>query len=324
MPTLQLLLIIAISVAGISIILSIIDWVFLLSLGGKTASLEHEIEKKSTEFDLIKKDRAHIQERQPDTTMVIESSEQHYDPEPSPASNETIQIIRNVRGVFEPSELPPHSNSLDYPPPSEHDNLPGNQSNAANDFSSVVPQGSDTMEKQPPPNHEPAPPSFSFDQHLTQFDTNQQPFVMPAPPAALQQPKPQENHLEEQPTFAAQDEPEETEGEILDVVGEEHNADLTAAPITLGLYSETTKDADFQQLGKNLSEILNQLRQPKIQINFSGINFIYDNEMDYLEKMYYLIAGRGGSFSLVNCDRELMPLIGSRPLLRSITKQKPS
>lgn len=320
MLTLHLLLIIALSVTGISIILSIIDWVFLLSLSGKTATIEREIEKKSTEFDLIKRDRAHTQERHPDTTMVIESPEQNYGPDLSPASNETIQIIRNVRGVFEPSELPPHSRSLDYTPPSEHDELPLDQTNATDDFSSMVPHTSDTREAQPQPNHEPAPSSFSFDQHLTQFDTNQPPFVMPTPPSALQKPEPMERYNAQQTNFAAQDQSGETEGEILDVVGEEHNPALVAEPITLELYSETTKDADFQQLGENLTEILTQLRQPKIQINFSRINFIYDNEMDYLEKMYYLIAGRGGSFSLVNCDRELMPLIGSRPLLRSITK----
>lgn len=87
---------------------------------------------------------------------------------------------------------------------------------------------------------------------------------------------------------------------------------------TLPLYSDTTKDADFQTLWKNITLILQNNSGAHISIDFSHINFLYDKEMDYLEKMNYLIANQRGRLSLVHCEQELLALIDRKPHLRTI------
>ena len=47
-----------------------------------------------------------------------------------------------------------------------------------------------------------------------------------------------------------------------------------------------------------------------------------EKEMEYLEKMYYLIAEQGGSLAFINCDEELISLLNTNTLLRSIVKNK--
>lgn len=87
---------------------------------------------------------------------------------------------------------------------------------------------------------------------------------------------------------------------------------------TLPLYSDTTKDADFQTLWKNITLILQNNSGAHISIDFSHINFLYDKEMDYLEKMNYLISNQRSRLSLVHCEQELLALIDRKPHLRTI------
>jgi len=115
-----------------------------------------------------------------------------------------------------------------------------------------------------------------------------------------------------------------------DLTGTRHDAEgitelppLTDEPSIFRLFSDASKDADFKILWHNINHVLTHQQTPRITVDFDEIHFIYAKEMEYLEKMYYLIAGQGGSLSFINCDEELTELLNKNTLLRSIVKNKP-
>ena len=277
MPTLDILFIIVISIMVVSIFLSIVDWIYLASLASKTTLLEREVEKKSLEFDAIKKERYTSQSPSEGSASVIESNEQLPGSTfpPLVESGDTIQIVRNVRGNFEQTE--PYTQHIqDYPP------------------------------QQPAFNPTPL--------------LNGAPQEYPAPyETTLQSKRPQElpdNKLQS---------PVETDTFSLPPIEINNPPDITTSQqnsCILKLYSETTRDADFQTLWKEITAQLQTRQHPYIIIDLAGINFMYDKEMDYLEKIKQLLTGQGGSLGFINCDHEILVLFDNRPQLRSIVQQK--
>lgn len=276
-PTLDILFIIVISITAVSVFLSIVDWVYLASLASKTTLLEREVEKKSLEFDAIKKERYAAQNSSEGSASVIESNE------PTPGStlpsvmgsDDTIQIVRNVRGNFEQTE-----------PYIQH----------IQDFS-----------PQPPVFRSPSPSNSAPHEYPDHYETVSQ---------VNRSQKLPDNRL--QPSI-------ETDKFSLPPVGSDNSSDaitMQQHACILKLYSETTKDADFQTLWKEITAQLQTRQNPHIIIDLAGINFMYDKEMDYLEKIKCLLAGRGGSLGFINCDHELLALFDNRPQLRSIVQQK--
>ena len=138
MPTLDTVFIIIISITVLSVILSIVDWIYLSSLASKMTLLEREIEKRSSEFDSLKKEITLNSSPAIGGASVIESNEPFPDNLPTILSNEdTIQIVRNVRGSFHQSTTSPSIESPPLPQDSllateEQDTIPSNYS--------VVPQ----------------------------------------------------------------------------------------------------------------------------------------------------------------------------------------
>lgn len=270
LPSINLIIYICIGVTVLSSISSIFAWIFLSSIGTKLSILEREVDKRSLEFDTLKKENSdNIQIssgasviQDPDqnlqTTSTIEDS----------GMLETIQIFRNVRGTFKDAK----SSSVES---SENTTY---QLNGKNDLNQI----SDNQLQ---------PPSFSPDNK---------------PHSNAIAPMGSSSHSS---IYKKQNIKTGTTG-IKKSAGSER--------IILTLYSNLIKDADFHMLWKNISAILQTNSNPLIAIDFTDINFLYEKEMDYLEKINYLITKQGGSLTLINCDNDLQTLLNRKQPLKSI------
>lgn len=114
---------------------------------------------------------------------------------------------------------------------------------------------------------------------------------------------------------------ENNDADILDVVGDNQTQVFAQEPIVFRLYSDTIKDADFAKLWKLTTEVLSTEFAPNLAIDFTGINFIYDKELGYLEKIAEIISHQNGSLVFYNCDNELASLIMKRPILAPLINQ---
>jgi cell division protein FtsL len=97
------------SVLCISIVFSILIWALQFKLSSRIAALEEKLQKKTLEFDALKKEHASLASSQK-TAPVVEVAEPLEMPLQTQAINEgEIQIMRNVRGTFtvaESEEMP--------------------------------------------------------------------------------------------------------------------------------------------------------------------------------------------------------------------------
>ena len=103
MLTQTTIFIILFSLTGISLIITAGVWIYQHSLSSKINELEHEIEKKAQEFDIIKKEHSTIPHPQPIINFSEEPVAVNSTPDYTPNldMNYQIQIIRNVRGSFQ-------------------------------------------------------------------------------------------------------------------------------------------------------------------------------------------------------------------------------
>jgi len=268
MPSINIALIILISVTALSIALSVAAWFFISAIGSKLTLLERETEKRSQEFDALRKEHqvtshssigASVIE-ETDTAIPTESLHHHTSIEDS------IQIFRNVGGIFEDSQSASHQPAPESLPP-------------------------------------PSPPSPEvIDTSYTEHTVREVPLPPVPPPKGAAYERTGVSH---EP--AVQKTPD-------------HFRDPVAQPIAVKLYSDVTKDADFQSLWQKITSILQNHHSPTISIDLSNINFLYEKEMDYLEKINYLISNQGGSLALVNCEKDLVTLLNRKQQLESIVK----
>ena len=285
MPTLDTLFIIIVSIMAVSLILAIVDWIYLASLASKASILEREVEKKSQEFDALRKDRAAGNSQIQRPMAVIESPEPLVNsPPPDDPGEQTIQIVRNVRGNFEQSSSYAASDS-DQDDVQPHIAAPPDTSIGTLEYQTVQP--------------------FGHDHHT---DTPGTGTPSPSPYPEEEEPPPPPETVTISP-YQEYGEPEES---AMTRSG--------TAPWLLRLYSGATKDADFQLLWKNINEILQSQPSAAITVDLSGINFMYEKEMEYLEKIKYLLTGQGGSILLINCDAELLELFHQHPQLRALVQ----
>ncbi len=218
--------------ALITIFLGISNWSYLSSLSAHITKLEDEIEKKSSEFETLKKERQSqaAAAKQNEFTESPIPSEAQYTHDESPK----IEIVRNVRGGgFENFDVQ-----------SSHQ-----------------------------PAHESATPNI-----FSQPSNNQS-----------------------------------QQGDVLDVVDESSNTTKGADIIELALYSNAKKDTDFSAAWKRLAEILQNNAAPHIALNFANVMFLYDRELQYLEKFKDVILQSGGRMSFINCDAELSAALKNKP-----------
>jgi len=113
MQTLYIIFAASTLVLLISFILSIANLIYLASISSKIASLEDNVEKASLLFDSLKREsNAKKPEQMPessDNTLERFGKQQVYEQETASLDQDeditdSIEIVRNVRGVFQPTE----------------------------------------------------------------------------------------------------------------------------------------------------------------------------------------------------------------------------
>ncbi len=99
----------------------------------------------------------------------------------------------------------------------------------------------------------------------------------------------------------------EIENEVMATISEQPESENHFA--TFRLYSESAKDADFNNLWSNIYSLLQSNIQTEIGIDFTGINYLYDKELAYLLKITKVITSAGSNVHFINCDTELVSII---------------
>ncbi|HEX2959750.1 MAG TPA: hypothetical protein VHO70_23135 [Chitinispirillaceae bacterium] len=101
---------------------------------------------------------------------------------------------------------------------------------------------------------------------------------------------------------------------------EQKNSTPQSQNITLYLYSDVSKDADFNTLWNTLSRYLNSDIIVDVTIDLTGIGFIYENEIRYLDEIVKLVESKQGSVVFTNCSSDVTALMQSHPQLISKVK----
>jgi len=283
MPTMSLLLYFLFAITALSVVFTIIAWFILSSIGAKISILERETEKRSLEFDTLRKEYANnphtstaaaVIEETDTSTQLSTISETV-----SAGLEDTIQIFRNVRSS--------------YKEPENKNSAPQNENMATSEaeFQSI-----NTVSVEQTSEHEDATIEQASQSQSAIYQDNLSAIIPEEPIPSVQT-------ISAAPPSPPLPHPPAVQQEII-----------------VRLYSEATKDADFQTLWKNISIILQQQPQSKISIDLSEINFLYEKEMDYLVKINYLITRQGGSLSLIHCEKDLTSLINRKEHLGSIIK----
>jgi hypothetical protein len=282
MPSFYLIYIIISVIVAFSVILSVADWIYLHSLSSKMTSLELEIEKKAREYDLLKKNHNKNLLKEPGESerYLSEFSTDHEQICP-----QSIEIVRNVRQSFEQqnSIMCPKNDIIQT---TENSLTPDTDNNTATLCG----------------NHETSEDISISEKETENFNTYDIPEQI-----GLSDNK---NNDYENNQYR------KSSNDVLDVVSDPQN--LSSEPVILPLFSEFNKDADFKTLWSRLSDLLRSNKNAHIFIDFNNIHFLYEKELDYLEKICHLTVAQGNRLSFANYDNELLNIIKKRPLLHSL------
>jgi ABC-type antimicrobial peptide transport system permease subunit len=114
------------------------------------------------------------------------------------------------------------------------------------------------------------------------------------------------------------------ESEVLDVVDKHeigNDPHLTMnEPVEIMLFSDMNKDTDFAAAWKKLTAHLAVTNRPSIVINFKNVLFLYNKELNYLEKMLDTIMKANGTVTFLHYHKELHSILSSRPALAGFLK----
>lgn len=99
------------------------------------------------------------------------------------------------------------------------------------------------------------------------------------------------------------------ENEVMATISEQPEFENHLPLTTFPLYSESAKDADFNNLWRNIYSLLQSNIQSEIGIDFTGINYLYDKELGYLLKITKIIISAGSKVHFLNCDTELVSIM---------------
>jgi hypothetical protein len=253
--------------ALITISLGISNWLFLSSVSAKITNLENEVEKKTSEFDALKKEKLAFAASQKNETFP----QDRIDSSGYPEQGSQIEIVRNVPGSgFDHFDMEVGQKKHGHPQP------------VAPDVTAAAP----AYPQQP------------------RFETGYAPPPRPAGMSPLRTATPAQ-----QTSMPRSD--------ILDVVEEQPDSTSSAAAgvIRLALFSNSKKDTDFAAAWKVLSERLPGVQNPEVFIDFANVMFLYDRELQYLEKFRDVILQAAGNVFFINCDAELLAMLDTRPAL---------
>lgn len=103
----------------------------------------------------------------------------------------------------------------------------------------------------------------------------------------------------------------------LEVTPFQQNTPAQSQHITLYLYSNVSKDADFSSLWNTLNMHLKSDTPIAVTIDFTGIEFVYENEIQYLQEIARIVESRQGSMVFTNCSHDVIAMMNSYPRLLS-------
>lgn len=245
------------AVAATTIVLGILNGLYLSAISSKVTNLENEVEKKALEFESAKKERQALALA---ARNVMPTQDGIETPAPQTESPQ-IEVVRNVRGGG--------FDHVDMEMGSHKQNLP-------------------RSDMQEPDQAIEAPP---YRVHSSSAPIAAKPF----------------NETFEPTTFEPETESQPAASHVRE------NA------ITVALYSRPKQDTDFAAAWKTLSELLPTYQNPNVRFDFSGVLFLYERELQYLEKFKDIVLSAGGTVSFVNCHEELVDILRNRPALAPIT-----
>ncbi len=196
------------------------------------------------------------------------------------AGDQKIEIVRNVRSQFDTPDMPV-----------------------------VSPQSSTDPHTMPTATYATQPPVDKESDHKQTMPVISPDSVEPQEEPAL---SPDEGIM-----FATSNKPED---DVLDVVDEP----TTVPPqqpvnnnvLSIPLYSQSSKDADFALLWKTLTEALDKSRNLHVTIDFSNILFLYEKEIEYLLKIHQIATIKGARLSFSNYSQELAQIISQDTTLK--------
>ncbi len=79
--------------------------------------------------------------------------------------------------------------------------------------------------------------------------------------------------------------------------------------ITIPLYSQAGKDADFNNLWKTICKAMESTKQVHVNIDFKNILFLYEKEIEYLKKINEIVLQQKGTMRFFNCSSELIAFL---------------
>ncbi len=116
------------------------------------------------------------------------------------------------------------------------------------------------------------------------------------------------------------------DGDVLDVVEEQQtdaaSEQMEQKSVTIPLYSQSGKDADFRALWRTIIKSLEETKGLHVNIDFKNIMFLYEKEIEYLRKINQTVEMQNGILSFVNCSKELEPVLNNDPALCTLIKRE--
>jgi hypothetical protein len=85
--------------------------------------------------------------------------------------------------------------------------------------------------------------------------------------------------------------------------------------IEIMLFSSIKKDTDFPAAWKNLSAKLPLTPSPRVVLDFKNVMFLYEKELQYLDKIRDIVNKENGTIEFINCHPELQSIIFTHPAL---------
>lgn len=277
----------------LSIIIGIINIVRISLTSAAVNELQDEIEKKVHEFENLKKESASYKKSPLEPilqqALVSEKNLQHVQTTISGYNNPQIEIVRNLRegpGMMEDAKAP----VLDTPV----------QVRENNSFE-TIPQKSmpaidspDSLSEKPSSMSDTAyPRDISAHENFSDLNTAR-------------------------PYY-------KTGGkeEVIDIVSDqaEEISRIKIPSVTLPLFSQATKDADFKMLWNQMIPILEAAGRHHINIDFGNILFLYDKEIEYLHTIFNTVKIRQHTLSFIHCSHELHKILDKDPVLRNLIQE---
>lgn len=308
----------------IATVLGIINWIMYSTTSSAITELNDELEKKGREFDTIKSEISSNQHSQSESDNLPYPQENIQPPindtnlpvtddtipeitAPSEAAQTAeespqIDIVRNVRGEYEhpTSGVMKRETVMMKIKNSDNENE-GTVETSLKD--QIEPDTLKTANESKPPDPETQSVNDNTEEISFSDDT------------IIDNPK-NDNlpHLSLGRNTVEDDIPASTPSEVLDIISEPEDPNKIGNDevhgITVPLFSKAQNDADFNSMWLEVQKIIDDAIIPvQINIDFTNIFFLYNEEMEYLRKVFKNVKLKNCTIGFINCSPELVKIL---------------